>query len=210
MEVLILADNQYKIKSYKIQRTYYKTSKYTLTLFIPPVEALEVQNGYNVNPNAILYLALPWNSETTHKRSIEIRVKNQRSILRKISEALNWFDSIEDLFVIKDGILYFNTNYNDLKVKYVSLENSGEQGFKIVPVALERGNNVYEEGVILSINARDNYIELTRDELQELFDVLMNFNFANEIQVTYQALLVAIMTGKVGTQQQLYNNKFLR
>ena len=205
-----MADNQYKIKSYKIQRTYYKTSKYTLTLFIPPVEALEVQNGYNVNPNAILYLALPWNSETTHKRSIEIRVKNQRSILRKISEALNWFDSIEDLFVIKDGILYFNTNYNDLKVKYVSLENSGEQGFKIVPVALERGNNVYEEGVILSINARDNYIELTRDELQELFDILMNFNFANEIQVTYQALLVAIMTGKVGTQQQLYNNKFLR
>ena len=210
MEVFILADNQYKIKSYKIQRTYYKTSKYTLTLFIPPVEALEVQNGYNVNPNAILYLALPWNSETTHKRSIEIRVKNQRSILRKLSEALNWFDSIEDLFVIKDGVLYFNTNYNNLKVKYVSLENSGEQGFKIVPVALERGNNVYEEGVILSINARDNYIELTRDELQELFDILMNFNFANEIQVTYQALLVAIMTGKVGTQQQLYNNKFLR
>lgn len=205
-----MSDNQHKIKSYKIQRTYYKTSKYTLTLFIPPVEALEVQNGYNVNPNAILYLALPWNSETTHKRSIEIRVKNQRSILRKLSEALNWFDSIEDLFVIKDGVLYFNTNYNDLKVKYVSLENSGEQGFKIVPVALERGNNVYEEGVIPSINARDNYIELTRDELQELFDVLMNFNFANEIQVTYQALLVAIMTGKVGTQQQLYNNKFLR
>ena len=205
-----MADNQYKIKSYKIQRTYYKTSKYTLTLFIPPIEALEVQNGYNVNPNAILYLALPWNSETTHKRSIEIRVKNQRSILRKLSEALNWFDSIEDLFVIKDGVLYFNTNYNDLKVKYVSLENSGEQGFKIVPVALERGNNVYEEGVILSINVRDNYIELTRDELQELFDILMNFNFANEIQVTYQALLVAIMTGKVGTQQQLYNNKFLR
>ena len=205
-----MADNQYKIKSYKIQRTYYKTSKYTLTLFIPPVEALEVQNGYNVNPNAILYLALPWNSETTHKRSIEIRVKNQRSILRKLSEALNWFESIKDLFVIKDGVLYFNTNYNDLKVKYVSLENSGEQGFKIVPVALERGNNVYEEGVILSINARDNYIELTRDELQELFDILMNFNFANEIQVTYQALLVAIMTGKVGTQQQLYNNKFLR
>ena len=205
-----MADNQYKIKSYKIQRTYYKTSKYTLTLFIPPVEALEVQNGYNVNPNAILYLALPWNSETTHKRSIEIRVKNQRSILRKLSEALNWFDSIEDLFVIKDGVLYFNTKYNDLKVKYVSLENSGEQGFKIVPVALERGNNVYEEGVILSINARDNYIELTRDELQELFDILMNFNFANEIQVTYQALLIAIMTGKVGTQQQLYNNKFLR
>ena len=101
---------------------------------------------------------------------------------------MNWFDSIEDLFVIKDGVLYFNTNYNDLKVKYVSLENSGEQGFKIVPVALERGNNVYEEGVILSINARDNYIELTRDEIQETFDILINLNFSNEIQMNYQAL----------------------
>ena len=105
MEVLILADNQYKIKSYKIQRTYYKTSKYTLTLFIPPVEALEVQNGYNVNPKLSIYLALPLSSETTHKRSIESRVKNQRSILRKLSEALNWFDSIDDLCVTKDGVL---------------------------------------------------------------------------------------------------------
>ena len=210
MEVAILSDESSKIKAYKIQRTYFKTSKYSLTLFIPPVEAVEIQSGYNVNPNAILYLALPWSSESTHKRSIEIRLKNHRTILRKISEALNWFDRIDDLYVTKDGILYFNTNYNDLKVKYISLENSGEQGFKIVPVTIEKGNNVYEEGVILSINSRDNYIELTRDELQELFDVLMNFNFASEIQVTYQALLMAIMTGKVGTQQQLYNNKFLK
>ena len=30
MEVKLLADDQYKIKSYKIQRQYYKTNKYTL------------------------------------------------------------------------------------------------------------------------------------------------------------------------------------
>ena len=111
MEVKLLADDQYKIKSYKIQRQYYKTNKYTLTLFIPPVETVEIQNGYNVNPNAILYFALPWKEETIHKRSIEIRIKNQRKILRKLSEALNWFDNIQDLFVTKDGTLYFNTNY---------------------------------------------------------------------------------------------------
>ena len=210
MEVKLLADDQYKIKSYKIQRQYYKTNKYTLTLFIPPVETVEVQNGYNVNPNAILYFALPWKEETIHKRSIEIRIKNQRKILRKLSEALSWFDNIQDLFVIKDGTLYFNTNYNGLSVKYISQEASGAQGFKIVPVALECGNQIYEEGVILSINSKENYIELTRDELQELFDVIMGFNFANEIQVTYQALMLSFMTGKVGTQKQLYNNKFLK
>ena len=97
-----------------------------------------------------------------------------------------------------------------MSVKYISQEASGAQGFKIVPVALECGNQIYEEGVILSINSKENYIELTRDELQELFDVIMGFNFANEIQVTYQALMLSFMTGKVGTQKQLYNNKFLR
>ena len=174
------------------------------------METVEIQNGYNVNPNAILYFALPWKEDTIHKRSIEIRIKNQRKILRKLSEALNWFDNIQDLFVTKDGTLYFNTNYNGLSVKYISQEASGAQGFKIVPVALECGNQIYEEGVILSINSKENYIELTRDELQELFDVIMGFNFANEIQVTYQALMLSFMTGKVGTQKQLYNNKFLR
>ena len=103
-----------------------------------------------------------------------------------------------------------DTNYNGLSVKYISQEASGAQGFKIVPVALECGNQIYEEGVILSINSKENYIELTRDELQELFDVIMGFNFANEIQVTYQALMLSFMTGKVGTQKQLYNNKFLK
>ena len=203
-----MSDEQYKIRGYKIQRTYHKTSKYTLTLFIPPIETLEASSGYNVNPIAILYLALPYEADAKYKRSIEIRIKNQRKILRKISEALNWFDQIDDLFVTKDNTLYFNTNYNGLNVKYI--EQDPSQGFKIVPVAIEKGNQVYEEGVILSINTKDNFIELTRDELQELFDVIMNFNFASEIQVTYQALLLSIMTGKIGNKKSLYNNKFLK
>ena len=198
-----------QLKPYRIQRTYMKTPKYTLSLYIPPAETTVVNNGYNIGVIGILYFQLPW-QESKIKRSIEIRVKNQRKILRCLSEALNWFDNIVDLFVTQDNVLYFNTNYNNLSSKYKSDLDENPQAIKIVPVALECGNGIYEEGVILSINARDNYIELTRDELQELFDILMNFNFANEIQVTYQALLVAIMTGKVGTQQQLYNNKFLR
>lgn len=203
-----MADDQYKIHGYKIQRTYYKTSKYTLTLFIPPIETLEASAGYTVNPMAILYLALPYEADAKCKRSIEIRIKNQRRILRNLSEALNWFDHIDDLFVTKDNILYFNTNYNGLSIKY--REQDPLQGFKIVPVALEKANQVYEEGVILSLNSIDNFIELTRDELQELFDVIMNFNFASEIQVTYQALLLSIMTGKIGNKKTLYNNKFLK
>ena len=76
-----------QIQAYKIQRTYYKTDNYTLTLFIPPTETTILQNGYNVNPLGILYLALPWKEGVTAKRSLEIRVKNQRKILRCLGEA---------------------------------------------------------------------------------------------------------------------------
>ena len=79
-----------------------------------------------------------------------------------------------------------------------------------MPVALECGNGIYEEGVILSVNSIDNYIQLTRDELQELFDVIYNFNFSTEILLTYQALQLSILMGRFGSQGQNFNNKFLR
>lgn len=199
-----------QINALKIQRTYYKTSKYSLVLFIPPIETTIIQNGYNVNPFAILYFALPWKEGSIYKRSIEIRTKNYRSIIRCIGEALTWFDSITDLFVTQNNVLYFNTNYNHLSAKYKSTGMDTPQGMKIAPVAIEHDNNVYEEGVILSMNSIDNYVELTRDELQELFDVLYSFSFATEIQVTYQALILSHLTGRVGTPQQNFNARFLK
>ena len=98
-----------QLKPYRIQRTYMKTSKYTLSLYIPPAETTILNNGYNTGVIGILYFQLPW-QESKIKRSIEIRVRNQRKILRCLSEALNWFDNIVDLFVTQDNVLYFNTN----------------------------------------------------------------------------------------------------
>lgn len=198
-----------QLKPYRIQRTYMKTQKYTLSLYIPPAETTVVNNGYNIGVIGILYFQLPW-QESKIKRSIEIRVKNQRKILRCLSEALNWFDNIVDLFVTQDNVLYFNTNYNNLSSKYKSDPDENPQAIKIVPVALECGNGIYEEGVILSVNSIDNYIQLTRDELQELFDVIYNFNFSTEILLTYQALQLSILMGRFGSQGQNFNNKFLK
>lgn len=198
-----------QLKPYRIQRTYMKTPKYTLSLYIPPAETTVVNNGYNIGVIGILYFQLPW-QESKIKRSIEIRVKNQRKILRCLSEALNWFDNIVDLFVTQDNVLYFNTNYNNLSSKYKSDPDENPQAIKIVPVALECGNGIYEEGVILSVNSIDNYIQLTRDELQELFDVIYNFNFSTEILLTYQALQLSILMGRFGSQGQNFNNKFLK
>lgn len=198
------------IKSCKIQRTYIKTQKYTLTLFIPPVETTVTNTGYNTNPIGILYLSLPWKEEVKVKRSLEIRVKNHRKVLRCIGEALNWFDGYSDLFIVQDQKLHFNRNYDGLAAKYKSDPMDTPQGMKIVPVVITNTDDTYSEGVILSINGIDNYVEMTRDELQELFDILYNFDFASEMQVTYQALLLSFLTHRVGTQNQNYNTRFLK
>ena len=199
-----------KLQPYKIQRTYMKTPKYTLSLYIPPAETTVINTGYTVGVIGILYLQLPWKEGLTGSRSLDIRIKNQRKILRCIAEALAWFDSIPDLYVTQDKVLYFNTNYNHLSAKYRSDPMDNPQAMKIVPIALECGNGIYEEGVILSINNIDNSIELTKNELQELFDILYNFNFSTEIQITYQAMLLSFMTGKFGTPNQNFTNKFLK
>lgn len=198
-----------KLNPYRMQRTYFKTSKYTLSLFIPPAETTVVQAGYNVSIMGILYFQLPWRDGPS-KRSLEIRVRNQRKILRCIGEALNWFDTIEDLFVTKDNILYFNTKYNDLVVRYISDPDDTPQGLKIVPVVIDNDNGTKEEGAIVTVNNMENFIQLTRNELQELFDVLYNFNFANEILLTIGALELSRLSDRFGTQSHNFNNKFLR
>lgn len=202
--------NMNNIHAYKIQRTYFKTNKYTLTLFIPPCETVVVQNGYNVNPIGILYLALPFKEGRTSKNSLDIRLKNRMKILRCISEALTWFEQYPDLYVTQNNDLYFNTNYSELAAKYRSEPSETPQAMKIIPLVVEGSDGNKAEGVLLYINGTDNFVQMTKDELQELFDVLLNFNFTTEVQLSYQALIMSILTNKIGTQQQNYTARFLK
>lgn len=197
------------LKAYKIQRTYYKTDKYTLTLFIPPCETVVTQNGYNVNPLGILYLALPYKEGRTIRASLDIRLKNRLKVLRCISEALAWFDQIPDLYVSQENVLHFNMNYNGLAAKYRSDPTDNPQALKLVPVVIE-DTSTYSEGVIMYINGVENYTQLTKDELQELFDTLLHFDFGTEVQLSYQALILSYLTNKIGTQQQNFNARFLK
>lgn len=202
--------NMTNLYAYKIQRTYLKTAKYSLTLFIPPCETVMIQNGYNVNPMGILYLALPYKEGRTTKASLDIRLKNHMKVLRCISEALSWFDQYSDLYITQNNELYFNTNYNELAAKYRSEPMESPQALKLVPLVVEDNNGQPAEGVMLYINEVNNYIQLTRAELQELFDILYNFNFSTEVQLSYQALIMSSLTGKIGTQQQNYTVRFLK
>lgn len=199
------------LMAYPIQRNVYRCSKYTLQLFIPAVEMVYYTNRYQVSPNAILFLSPPWKPGDVNdgnNKSFRINRVNRRRLLRTIETALDWFKTIEDLFVVKDGTLYFNTDYNNLKSVYApKYYENPQQGMKIVPTTIEVGNGVMNEGVILYINRLENHILLLKDELQELYDLLVDFDFAAETLVTYQALEMAIRTNSTVSYEK-WKEKF--
>lgn len=166
-------------------------------LFVPPVETLYGANNYQVNPNGILYLSLPWSAGDTknNAKSFAIHPSNKRRFLRVLGTAISWFSTISDLFVTgKDGVLYFNTEYTNLKSVYEPKYYESPQAIKIVPIAMEFAEGQYQEGVRIYINRLTNFMELTLPELQDLFDMIDEFNFPAEIQICYQALLLSFNT----------------
>lgn len=195
--------------NYTIKRTIFKCGKYSLNLYLPPVETIYSSNNYQVNPNAILYLTLPWpksNESGTDGRSFAIRNWNRRKVLRKLNEAIEWFTKYTDLYVEdKDKRLFFNTKYNDLSSKYAPKYFENPQAFKIVPIALEYANGMFQEGIRFYMNKLENFMELTVEELQELFDLIYDFDFAGEIQISYQALLLSFNTKNMVSAEELKN-----
>lgn len=186
-----------RLNAYTIRRTYFKCSKYNLSLYLPPVETIYGPSNYLVNPNGILYLSLPWAPGDTKNngKSFAIHPSNKRRFLRTLGTAISWFASIQDLFVTgKDGILFFNTEYTNLKSVYEPKYYENPQAIKIVPIAMEYAEGKYQEGVRIYINRISNFMELTTSELQDLFDMIDEFNFPAEIQVCYQALLLSFNT----------------
>lgn len=202
------------LSNYTIKRTYYKTYKYQFQLFIPPITTIYDNKSYNVSSNAILYLALPWPKTTmpfngNASRSFAIRISNIRRVLRILDRALSWFDSkeYEDMYIFVNEILMLNAKYNTLKVGYRPkyMEN---QGFSIAPITLEYANGKYQEGVRIYINKIENFMELTVDELRELYDILYQFDFGAEVNQTYIALWHSYMVKNM-VDTETHKNRML-
>lgn len=192
-----MADIPPRLNAYTIRRTFFKCSKYSLMLYLPPVETIYGPTSYMVNPNAILYLSLPWAPTDTSNsgKSFSIRPSNKRRLLRVIGNALAWFSTIKDLYLAgADGAIYFNTEYTNLKSVYEPKYYENPQAVKIVPIVMEYAEGKYQEGVRIYVNRVTNFMELTVSELQDLFDILDEFNFPAETQICYQALLLSFNT----------------
>lgn len=109
-------------------------------------------------------------------------------VINTFQTALSWFydKSKKDLFYksSEDGCLYFNNDYNSLKVTAYSGKKT-HQFLEIVPVLIERENQRLE-GVLLSVNDKSAFATLTVSELTEMISVLTNFNFSSELVLYFE------------------------
>ena len=201
------------LNAYSITRTLYKSNKYSLQLFIPPVETTEFGTTYDVSLNAVLFLALPYNKDIAKEmkkyRRFKIKPSNLKSLLRTFSTVLDWYysDKYDDIFVENDhGVLVFNSDYKDL---HAITERSyfEDNVIKIIPTRVEVAYQKYVEGVKLFVNRMENYVDLTIQEFEILYDLLDQFDFTTAVLLSYEALRHSVNTGKLVGEVELQRRR---
>lgn len=196
------------LNNYPIKRTIYKTKKYNLQFYFPPVSSYDLNKVYNLNCNGILYLALPYQTgianEMLKYRSFKITTANFKDVLRTIERVLKWFvgDRFQDMYVeTDDGILLLNADYKQL---YETTDRTyfEDQMLKFTPCVLEVANNKYTPGVYLFVNLLENRVDLSLNELIRLYDILSDFNFTNEMILCLEVLKHSINTSSYMTEEE--------
>lgn len=106
-------------------------------------------------------------------------------LLNALGTAMEWFydTNKKDLFVkSEDGQLFFNNDYNNLKVSAYSGKKT-HNFLEIRPVVVERDNFKKYEGVIIMLNDTDDYVCITLEELVSLTHILSSFDYTQELML---------------------------
>jgi hypothetical protein len=113
--------------------------------------------------------------------SYKMTQKNQYKIIKFFQTIVDWFydKDLKDLFLINENEeLIFNSDY--LHINVTLAKNKYDVGLmKAVPSVVVVEEKKYE-GVYLYINKFDNFIMLTREDIEEILNIIKNFNFINE------------------------------
>lgn len=107
---------------------------------------------------------------------------------RTLRDAVSWFNDTEfaDVFIYKDKEVYLNSKYKGLQAEAYRLV--GNSTIAISPHILEIENEMYE-GVIMYMNSYNNFVEMTIDQLEALYDFVDSFRLyeASQLLINYVA-----------------------
>lgn len=183
-----------------IKRSLYRTRGMVMESFMyePRVEVgyndiNKVNKTFSVEYNTIIMIRATEDSKGSFNYAknnyFKITMKNYYRVIKFFNKILKWFFDPDknDLYYELDGHLCFNNDYNDLneKIKDGTIDI---QRMSAIPTVIVYQNSEYE-GILLYINDTSNVIQLTINQLQEVFGILQYFNFQQEAILLSTALI---------------------
>lgn len=174
-------------ENFSIKRILYKHINISIEFFTYRPNILVNKNSYtiNVNPVVIFRYVNTNNMDDTKvsysENAYKMTQKNQAKIIKFFQNIVDWFydKDLKDLFLINESDeLIFNSDY--LHINSILSKGKYDVGLmKAVPSVIVIEEKKYE-GIYLYINKFDNFIMLTKEDVEEILNIVKNFNFINE------------------------------
>lgn len=130
--------------------------------------------------------------------------RNHWKVLNFINNIFKWMTDTPDLFLHDDqSDLIFNYDYKDL-TEQIKSNFTDAQIMKAAPAVLSF-NETKIPGVCLYINKTNQMCQLTGDDVSQLFSVIRDFKFQDEVLLLTQ-LYNLYTTGKLPSEAKGSNN----
>jgi hypothetical protein len=122
-----------------------------------------------------------WDKEVDNEK-IFLSYPHLFKMKRAFKEILTWFysDKYEPMFIYKDNDIIFNSDFRQEKVEIYNLV--GNKGIVIVPDVIEIETQLYE-GITMFLNSQDQYVQMTIDQIEALYDFFLSFNLYQSSQM---------------------------
>lgn len=194
------------MKIEKLTRMIYSNSRMELEFFmhLPSLQKGVSSDTARVQVYPSLYLRYKKNPKISEaydykKAMFRITPANLYTVVKFFNKAVSWFylDEYKDLFLTdENNQLVFNADYG--KLSAVTPRGMYDQSvMQLVPSIIRFGDTSYE-GVHLFVNTSQYCIPLTYRELGDVFNILREFRFMEEMNALLQAYQIATQQNRVG------------
>jgi hypothetical protein len=159
-----------------------KSELYTYSYKSQAYSDITELTSLNLNTSDFVFLERLNKDREVENEKIYISYPHLFKIKRALKDAIKWFydDKYENLFLIKNNELIYNSDFSDERIEIYGL--IGNKGIILEPDVVEIETQQYE-GITMYINSEADYVHMTIDQVEALYDFFMTFNLYNASQL---------------------------
>lgn len=196
------------METFTIKRTLYKHINLSIDFFTYKPNVLFTNNAYTVNVNPIAIFRYINNHNmfedkiSYSENAYKMNPRNHNKIIKFFDTIVGWFydTDLKDLFLINENDeLIFNSDYRHINITLA--KGKFETGMMKALPSVITIDDVKHEGIYLYINKINNIIMLTKEDVEEISNMIKNFNFINETSSLLSMIDYSQRAGNIITDQ---------